>query len=421
MKGYLQAMTPTCQFRKEGRDMGVASYTSSSGQKLWTADFRVKSENGRTKRIIRRDIPTKELALAFEKKLKVESFEGRYFDKLRSHLMTVASAWKAYKPKGERDNRSWQTDMGRATHLLHHLGDRRADLLTEKDVEEYRKCRMAETTKRGGPPTPATLDREVELLKRVLNYNARCGSLRSNPVARVPLLCVPNTRDVTISEVDFKRLLTAAEPALKPILFVAYDGGLRVNEVLGLKWSQVDLQAGMLRLPPQDLKAEKNPRNVVLTARTLGQIRALDKSRKSSAARDAFVFVNPETETRWKDIRKMWKRALLESGLDAGVWFHDQRRSFVTNARRRGVDESTVMRMSGHRTRAVFERYSIVDDHDLREAVRRIEAGSKAELAKDRSRKPRPGKARAGKPRVGKARAGKARPGKTNPARARAT
>ena len=70
------------------------------------------------------------------------------------------------------------------------------------------------------------------------------------------------------------------------------------------------------------------------------------------------------------------RRACKAAKLADGIWFHDLRRSFVTNARRRGVPESVVMRMSGHRTRAVFDRYNIVEEDDLREAVRRIEAGS---------------------------------------------
>ena len=61
------------------------------------------------------------------------------------------------------------------------------------------------------------------------------------------------------------------------------------------------------------------------------------------------------------------------AGLD-GIWFHDLRRSFVTRARKLGVPESVVMRMSGHRTRAVFDRYNIVSEDDLRDAVARIEA-----------------------------------------------
>jgi hypothetical protein len=50
------------------------------------------------------------------------------------------------------------------------------------------------------------------------------------------------------------------------------------------------------------------------------------------------------------------------------------------NARRRQVPESVVMRMSGHRTRSVFDRYNIVEDEDVRQAVRQIEAGRAAEL-----------------------------------------
>jgi integrase len=92
-----------------------------------------------------------------------------------------------------------------------------------------------------------------------------------------------------------------------------------------------------------------------------------------------YVFVNPDTGTRWNQIQKVWDRARKGAGL-SNLWFHDLRRSFVTNARRRGVPESVVMKMSGHRTREVFERYNIINDEDLREATRVIEEGQKREL-----------------------------------------
>ena len=72
-------------------------------------------------------------------------------------------------------------------------------------------------------------------------------------------------------------------------------------------------------------------------------------------------------------MKKRFLRSVQAAELH-GLWFHDLRRSFITRARRVGVPESVVMRMSGHRTRAVFERYNVVDTEDLRAAVRALES-----------------------------------------------
>jgi len=71
----------------------------------------------------------------------------------------------------------------------------------------------------------------------------------------------------------------------------------------------------------------------------------------------------------WQDIQGAVERARAKAGLE-GVWVHDLRRSFVTQARRSGLPESVVARFSGHRTPAVFKRYHIVEEQDLKAAVR---------------------------------------------------
>jgi integrase len=307
-------------------------------------------------------------------KVKAEAFESRFFTRQKKWTATVRELWQAYEPISKRDNDSWQTTSGRARHLLRHLGGERPMQLSLKHVDEYRNRRLREKTKRDRTPAPGTLDREIALLRRILIYAVKCDELPRNPIEGVKLLRKPNIRRVVVSETAFQELMAGANEMFRPILLVAYDHGLRKGEILHLRWSQLDLREGTIRLAPQDTKGGEH-RTVYLTSRTLQALKALPRRLATE-----HVFVNPLTGKPWQETRKMFRRACTNAKLE-GFWFHDLRRSFVTNARRRGVPESVVMKLSGHKTRSVFDRYNVVSEDDLKTAVRQIESGSAAELA----------------------------------------
>ena len=87
-------------------------------------------------------------------------------------------------------------------------------------------------------------------------------------------------------------------------------------------------------------------------------------------------------QPRWRrkrDSRERWEKSAKDAGCE-GLLFHDLRRSALRNMVRRGVSENIAMTISGHITRAVFDRYDITRERDLQEASENIAAG-KAEYS----------------------------------------
>ena len=129
---------------------------------------------------------------------------------------------------------------------------------------------------------------------------------------------------------------------------------------------QVDLLARTIRLEPGTTK-NRDGREVTMTKRVLELLKLCVFGKTA----EDFVFTRSNGQPV-RDFRGTWAKACAEAGVP-GLLFHDLRRTAARNLRRAGVAEGVIMKIGGWRTRSVFERYAIVSQADIAEAVGRLE------------------------------------------------
>ena len=136
---------------------------------------------------------------------------------------------------------------------------------------------------------------------------------------------------------------------------------MRVRQV-NLVERTIELHAGTTK--------NKQARKVVMTDEVYGQ---MEKCVAGSPLDCVFTWADGKPV---KDFRVAWSK-LTEAVKLPGL-LHDFRRSAVRNMVRRGISETVAMKISGHVTREIFQRYNIVSQDDIAEAARLIERGRSA-------------------------------------------
>jgi integrase len=231
----------------------------------------------------------------------------------------------------------------------------------------------------------ATVNRGLACLKRMFNVAhkglivLKGGVPKDKPLEVVSLERERNERDRVLSAEEFAHLCEAAENWLKPMLMVAYYTGMRKDEIRSLRWDQVDLKMGTIRLKSSDTKTDEG--------RVIPMSQTLTSTLKTATryVRCPWVFVNPARMDAWQpspdivepryhqtSITHAFERACQKAGV-RNVTFHDLRHTFVTNARRAGIGYFRIMVITGHKTMAVFKRYNTVDEADLRHAMSQMD------------------------------------------------
>jgi integrase len=245
------------------------------------------------------------------------------------------------------------------THLKKSFEGEKVVNITSKTINSY-----IEKRKEVDGVKNATINRELSALKRMLNLGAEQNPPLVNRVPKIRMLEENNVREGFFEHDQFLSLKKHLPEYLKGVATIAYKTGLRVSEIGNLKWSQVDLKLGFFRLEAGDTK-NNEPRTIYLDSEMKAIFKLCWSNRKNVLP---YVFLNRTGKDRIKRFDKAWKNACKEAKVNL-KYFHDFRRTAVRNMVRSGVPDGVAMKISGHKTRSVFDRYNIVNDADLKLAA----------------------------------------------------
>jgi integrase len=219
---------------------------------------------------------------------------------------------------------------------------------------------------------PASVRYELSVLRRAFRLAQKAGKAICPPF---PTLSVHNTRTGFFEREDFEAVLTHLPPEIRPIMIFAYLTGWRTrSEILPLTWRQVDLTVGTVRLEPG---ATKNDEARVLPFGVLPELAELLRTQWNKTME---IQIETGSIIPWvfhrhgkpiKDFYGAWKVACRKAGVPQRIP-HDFRRTAVRNLERAGVPRSVAMKITGHKTEAVYRRYAIVSEADLSEGLKKL-------------------------------------------------
>lgn len=340
--------------------------------KRWAVFVKMKDAQGR-EHTIRKASPvnTKRGAQQFEQQVRQAVLDGTWGRPLEEPkaVPTLAEFSAEYMDRAATLNKPATVttkDAMLRNHLLPYLGKRRLDDIRARDVDRL-------TSTLAKKLSPKSVNNVLNLLSNMLGV-ARDWELIA-VVPKVHWLKVPKPEFRFLDFDEAGRLVegAASEPEWQAMLTVALNTGMRLGELLALRWSDIDLKAGRL------VVRQNVSRGIVGTPKN-GRTREIPLNRRALAVlkghrhlRGPLVFCAEDGRMLTKNECK-WplKRAQRKAGIIALGW-HDLRHTFASHLVMRGVPMKAVQELLGHATMEMTMRYSHLSPNVKHDAVRALD------------------------------------------------
>jgi excisionase family DNA binding protein len=264
------------------------------------------------------------------------------------------------------NKRSWNTDVSYLKSLNRSLGSLFLDEIGPLQVEKYKILRHKDGV------TKSTTNRCLAVLRKMLTLAVEWGYLEKDAVPKIKFFPEKdNRKERFLTDDEEQRLLASASPTLRSIIIIAVNTGMRLGEILGLRWDQIDFTAQRIRV--ERTKSGKI-RHIEINTPLLQELTRL----KSLDGRSPYVFLSEATGKPLTTVKTAFKGACRRAKKDpddkddpgiVGLRFHDLRHTFASRLNLAGADPVTIMELMGHSSLKMTERYTHTNIEQKRKAV----------------------------------------------------
>ena len=299
------------------------------------------------------------------KKLKSEVTLGadpRADEKARLAVMTLNDLWTDhYYPFAKSTKRSHIRDEQLfRLRIQPKFGHLRLNQITRHQLQTFHMSLKDEGL------APASCDLHLKLLNRMLNLSVQWQYILSNPCKGVQQFNVDNRVELRLDDQQLAQLMhVLLTDRNQPICLIArflLSTGARLSEVLQAKWSHIDRQNKLWKIPAANSKSKKIG-TAPLNDTAIDILNLIGTEGKFE-----YVFINPKRGERYKNIHKAWERIRQDSGLPT-LRIHDLRHAMATLLIESGRTLYEVQKILRHSDSKVTERYLHISDRKLHEAA----------------------------------------------------
>ena len=326
----------------------------SRGETVYRARVRLTGAPAITK-----TFPNKTLAKDWARKMETEIKEDAFLPSMKAQRHTLAELIERYiAAKVDHCTTPQETTKRQLGVWKSLLGSYNLSAITPErilwGINELEKIKTPD----GKTKSAGTLNRYLGVLSPALTFGVKeLGWIKANPAFNVSRRQEPNGRVRWLSDDERSRLLTevqkAKSPYLYPAVIIGISTGARRGEIMGLKWSDVDLEAGWANL---NKTKNKDRRGIPLTGLALDLLRKMHEKRRS----DVWVFPNTD-KTGPFDIRSGWEHAKERAKLE-NFRFHDLRHTCASYLIMHGATLGEIADVLGHKDPRMSRRYAHISD-----------------------------------------------------------